>query len=175
MIADITIHVESAERALERIDHSVTVLIQFLKVVVQDLTGLGIWRSTGAAIPAGIITLRLLEYAMIREVWLRLDDGRRMPFLPCLPMATGLPGNALGRRLFLWRCSHGLTRFSPSRLLGTYFRWSYRNLPVWCERLNHRRLHILLRLGRSGQHEWLPLSKTTNGHKDARQEKPACV
>ena len=75
MIADITIHVESAERALERIDHSVTVLVEFLKVVVQDLTGLGIWRSTGAAIPAGIITLRLLEYAMIREVWLRLDDG----------------------------------------------------------------------------------------------------
>ena len=122
MIADITIHVESAERALERIDHSVTVLIQFLKVIVQDLPGLGVWRSTGSAIPAGIITLRVLEYSMVRKVWLRLDEGRRMPFLPCLPMATGLLGNALGRRLFLWRCSHGLARFSPSRLLGTYFR-----------------------------------------------------
>ena len=122
MIADITIHIESTEGALERIDHSVTVLVKFLKVVVQDLPSMGVWRSTGSSIPARVITLRVLEYSVIREVWLRLDNGRRMPFLPCLPMVAGLLGNALGSRLPLWRCSHGLARFSPSRLLGTYFR-----------------------------------------------------
>jgi len=120
-VAYITIHVESAEGALERIDHSVMVLVEFLKVVVQDLTRLGVGRSTCSAIPAGVIALRLLEYAMIREVRLRLDDGRRMPFLPCLPMATDLPGSPIGRCLRLRRCGHGLTRFSHSRLRSPYF------------------------------------------------------
>jgi hypothetical protein len=75
IVADITIHVEPAEGTLERIDHSVMVLIEFLKVIVQDLVGLGVWRSTCSAVPAGIITLRLLKYSVIREVWLWLDDG----------------------------------------------------------------------------------------------------
>ena len=99
MVADITIHVESAEGALERIDHSIMVLVEFLKVVVQDLTYLGVWHSTCSVIPAGVVALRLLEYSMIREVWFRLDDGRWTPFLPCLPVATNLPGSPIGRRL----------------------------------------------------------------------------
>ncbi|HEY6260015.1 MAG TPA: hypothetical protein VIW47_00365 [Nitrospiraceae bacterium] len=42
MVTDITIHVESAKGTLERIDHSVTILVKFLKVVVLDLTCVGI-------------------------------------------------------------------------------------------------------------------------------------
>jgi hypothetical protein len=76
IVADITIHVEPAKGALERIDQSVMVLVEFLKVIVQDLTGLGVWRSTCSTGPAGIITLRLLEYSKIREVRLRLNDSR---------------------------------------------------------------------------------------------------
>jgi len=75
IVADITIHVEPAKGALERIDQSVMVLVEFLKVIVQDLTGLGVWRSTCSAVPTGIITLRLLEHSMIREVWFRLHDS----------------------------------------------------------------------------------------------------
>ena len=68
MVAYITIHVEAAESTLEWIDHSVMVLVEFLKVVVQDLTRLGVGRSTCLAIPAGVVALRLLEYSIIREV-----------------------------------------------------------------------------------------------------------
>ena len=68
IVADITIHVEPAEGSLERINHSVMVLVELLKVVVQDFTGLRIWRSTSPAIPAGVIPLRMLEHSMIREV-----------------------------------------------------------------------------------------------------------
>jgi len=121
MVAYITIHVEPAEGTLERIDHSVMVLVEFLKVVVQDLTRPGVRRSPCSAIPAGVVALRLLEYSIIREVRLRLDDGRRTPFLPRLLMAADLPGSPIGRRLPLRRCGHGPARFSPSRLLGTYF------------------------------------------------------
>src|SRR6185295_18297444 len=71
MVTDITIHVESAEGTLEQIDHSVTVLVELLKVVVEDLTCLGIWRSTSSAITAGVIPLRLLEHSMVRKVWFR--------------------------------------------------------------------------------------------------------
>lgn len=72
------------------------VLIEFLKVIVQDLVGLGVWRSTCSAVPAGIITLRLLEYSMVREIWLRLDDGWWRPFYHRLLMETDLPGNSFG-------------------------------------------------------------------------------
>jgi hypothetical protein len=65
MVTNITIHVESAEGTLERIDHSVTVLVELLKVVVEDLTCLGIWRSTSSAITAGVVPLRLLEHSMV--------------------------------------------------------------------------------------------------------------
>jgi hypothetical protein len=65
MVAYITIHVESAESTLERIDHSVMVLVEFLKVVVQDLARLGVGRSTCLAIPARVVALRLLEYSII--------------------------------------------------------------------------------------------------------------
>jgi hypothetical protein len=108
MVTDVTIHVESTEGTLEWIDHAVTVLVEFLKVVVQDLTGLGVWRSTSSAIPAGVISLRLLQDSMVREVWFRLDDNRWTPFPPCLPMATDLPGDPIGRRLALYHYSHRL-------------------------------------------------------------------
>jgi hypothetical protein len=108
MVTDVTIHVESAEGTLERIDHAVTVLVEFLKVVVQNLTCLGVWRSTSSAIPAGVISLRLFQYSMVREVWFRLDDNRWTPFYPCFPMATDLPGSPIGRRLALYYCSHRL-------------------------------------------------------------------
>jgi hypothetical protein len=101
IVADITIHVEPAKGSLERIDHSVMVLVEFLKVIVQDLTGLGIWRSACSAVPAGIITLRLLEYSMIREVRLRLDDGWGRPFYHRLLVESDLPGNLLGGFLSL--------------------------------------------------------------------------
>jgi hypothetical protein len=121
MVTDITIHVESAEGTLERIDHSVTVLVELLKVVVEDLTCLGIWRSTSSAITAGVIPLRLLEHSMVREVWFRLDDNRWTPFYSCFPMATDLSGSPIGSRLTLCDYSHRLARFSPGRLLGTCF------------------------------------------------------
>jgi hypothetical protein len=65
MVTDITIHVKSAEGTLKRIDHSVTVLVELLKVVVEDLTSLGIWRSTSSAITAGVVPLRMLEHSMV--------------------------------------------------------------------------------------------------------------
>jgi hypothetical protein len=108
MVTDVTIHVESTEGTLERIDHAVTVLVEFLKVVVQNLTCLGVWRSTSSAIPAGVISLRLLQYSMVREVWFRLDDNRWAPFYPCFPMATDPPGSPIGRRLALYYCSYRL-------------------------------------------------------------------
>jgi hypothetical protein len=74
IVADIPIHIEAAERALERINHSIMVLVEFLKVIVQDLTSLGVRSSTCSTVSAGVIALRLLEYSMIREVWLGLDD-----------------------------------------------------------------------------------------------------
>jgi hypothetical protein len=121
MVTDVTIHVESAEGTLERIDHAVTVLVEFLKVVVQNLTCLGVWRSTSSAIPAGVISLRLLQYSMVREVWFRLDDNRWTPFYSCFLMATDLSGTTMGRRLTLCDYSRRLARFSPSRLLGICF------------------------------------------------------
>jgi hypothetical protein len=102
IVADITIHVEPAKGALERIDQSVMVLVEFLKVIVQDLVSLGIWRPTGSALPARVIPLRLLEYSMVREVRLRLDDGWGRPFCHRLLMETALPGNSL--RGFLSLC-----------------------------------------------------------------------
>ena len=121
MVTDITIHVESAEGTLERIDHSVTVLVKFLEVVVQDLTCLGIWCPTSSTIPTGVIPLRLLEYSMIREIRLWLNDNWRTPFYPCLPMARDLPVSPVGRGLTLWYYRRGLARFGSKRLLGTYF------------------------------------------------------
>ena len=76
MIAHITIHVETAEGPFERIDHAVMIFIQFLEMLLLKLTGLGIWRSPCLAIPAGVITLRLLKHAMIGEIWLRLNNNR---------------------------------------------------------------------------------------------------
>jgi len=76
IVADISIHIEPAKGALERIDQSVMVLVEFLKVIVQDLVSLGIWRPTGSALPARVIPLPLLEYSMVREVRLRFDDGK---------------------------------------------------------------------------------------------------
>jgi hypothetical protein len=65
VVTHITIHIEPAEGTLERIDHSITVLVELLKVVVEDLTSLGIWRSTSSAITAGVVPLRMLEHSMV--------------------------------------------------------------------------------------------------------------
>jgi len=65
VVTHITIHVEPAEGTLERIDHSVTVLVELLKVVVEDLSSLGIWRSTSPTITAGVVPLRMLEHSMV--------------------------------------------------------------------------------------------------------------
>jgi hypothetical protein len=96
IVADISIHIEPSEGALERINHAVMVLVEFLKVVVDDFASLRVWRSTCSAVYAGVVALRLLENSVVREVWLRLDDGRCKPFLRDLPMAIDLPGNAFG-------------------------------------------------------------------------------
>jgi hypothetical protein len=101
IVADITIHIEPAKGALERIDQSVMVLVEFLKVIVQDLVSLGIWRPTGSALPARVIPLPLLEYSMVREVRLRLDDGWGRPFYHSLLMEIDLPGNLFGGFLSL--------------------------------------------------------------------------
>lgn len=76
VVAHITIHVEAAEGTLERVDHAIMIFVEFLKVLMLKLTGLGIWRSPCLAIPTGVITLRLLEHAMVREIRLRLNDRR---------------------------------------------------------------------------------------------------
>src|SRR4029078_3086892 len=115
MVTDIPIHVKSAEGTLERIDHSVTVLVELLKVVVEDLTCLGIWRSTSSAITAGVIPLRLLEHSMVREVWFRLGDNRWTPFYSCFPMATDLSRGPVGRRLTPCDYSHSLCVLSATR------------------------------------------------------------
>jgi hypothetical protein len=99
IVADITIHVEPAKGTLEGIDHAVMVLVEFLKVIIQNLIGLGVWRSPCPAVSAGVITLRLFQYSMIREVRLRLDDGWRRPFYHRflrLLAETDLPGTSLG-------------------------------------------------------------------------------
>lgn len=57
-VADISIHVEATQGPLNRIDHSVMILVEFLKVVVLQLTRLGIWRSPCSAIPAWVVAPR---------------------------------------------------------------------------------------------------------------------
>ena len=37
-VAHVTIHVEAAEGPLERIDHAVIILVEFLKMIVLELT-----------------------------------------------------------------------------------------------------------------------------------------
>jgi hypothetical protein len=145
IVADIAIHVEPSEGTFERIDHPVMVLVEFLKVIMEDFTRLRVWRSTCSAVYAGVVALWLLENSVIREVRLRLDDGRCKPLLRNLPMAMDLPGNGFG-----WY-----------RLLAIHCGNSCRNLPIWRMGLNYRGLGILLRRDRSSQHRWLQLAETT--------------
>lgn len=88
VVAHITIHVETSERTFERINHAIMIFVEFLKVLMLKLTGLGIGRAPGLAIPAGVIPLRLLEHAMIGEIRLRLNDRRWAPLFPSLPMRS---------------------------------------------------------------------------------------
>jgi hypothetical protein len=104
IVADITIHVDPAKGALERIDQSIMVLVQFLKVIVQDLIGLGIWRPTSSALSARVIPLRLFEYSMVREVRLWLYDDWGRPFYHRPLMEADLPVDSLG--WFLTLCHH---------------------------------------------------------------------
>ncbi|MDO8356458.1 MAG: hypothetical protein Q7U76_08730 [Nitrospirota bacterium] len=114
VVAHITIHVEAAEGTLERIDHAVMIFIEFLEMLLLKLTNLGIWRSPCLAIPAGVITLRLLEHAMIGEIRLRLNDSWGAPLFPGLPMARDLPMSSIYRR-FLKPCGQSSIRLRLGR------------------------------------------------------------
>ena len=95
MVAHITIHIEAAEGTFERIDHAVMIFIEFLEMLLLELSGLGIWRAPCLAIPTGVIALWLLEHSMIGKIRLRLNDSRWAPLFPCLPMARGLPMSSI--------------------------------------------------------------------------------
>ena len=149
MVAYITIHVEAAEGTLKRIDHTVMIFVQFLKVLMLELTGLGIWRSPCLAISAGVITLRLLEHAMIGKIRLRLNDRRWAPLFLCLSMASGLPMSSIYRRS-LRPCGQSPTRLRLGRWFSARLGCHRRSLAIQPKGLNGRRLSPLLRVGRSG-------------------------
>lgn len=78
----IPIHIEPTQHPFKGIDHSVTIFIQFLEVIVQQVADLRIRRpNAGTMALTRIIPLRLAEHAKIREVRLGLKRRAHRRFL----------------------------------------------------------------------------------------------
>jgi hypothetical protein len=75
-------NVEPAYRALEWIDHSVVVLVEFLELVVQQSCGLRDNHPSRSTIPPVIIPSRLFQHSQMgnirRDQRLWLNDGHRL-------------------------------------------------------------------------------------------------
>jgi hypothetical protein len=118
VISEIAIKIEPAQGPLKRIDRAVSILIEFLEMLMKQHTGIRVWNPSLAMLVMGCIPLRLLEHAMKGHVRLRGERGLRPERFGCSRTAMRSAG-----RLFLCR-PHG---FSDRRVLPSslFFRNPY--------------------------------------------------
>ena len=76
----VSIEICSACRPLNGVDRAVMILIEFLKMVVQNIAYLRVQTSPLAMAPTWIIPLRAFQYAMVGEIGFR-SDRRLWPLL----------------------------------------------------------------------------------------------
>ncbi len=78
-IMKIAIHIEPAERPFNWVDRPILVAIEFLEMVVGQFRIVRVWNSCTKMIPARIVALGALQYAMVHKIGSRLHDGFRHP------------------------------------------------------------------------------------------------
>jgi hypothetical protein len=98
VISEIAIKIEPAQGPLKRIDRAVSILVEFLEMLMEQRAGVRVWNPSFAMLIMRGIPLRLLKHAMIGHVRLWGERGLRPERFSCSRAAM----RAAGRR-FLCR------------------------------------------------------------------------
>ena len=88
-VVQISVHIQPTECSLERIEDTIVILIQLLKVIMEEFAGLRVVRGSLVALQTRIIPLRMFQDSMVRQVWFG-QNGRQWPYNESLwAMAIG--------------------------------------------------------------------------------------
>ena len=94
---EIAIHIEPAERAFNRIDLPILVVIELLEMVEGQFRIVRIWNTcTNVMIPARIVPLGAFQHAVVHEIGSRLHDGFRRDLFADFYLTAALTACRLG-------------------------------------------------------------------------------
>jgi len=102
---EIAIHIEPAERPFNWVDRPILVAIELLEMVVSEVRGLRIPHAGRAVVESRIVTLSVLDHAVVHEICPRLHDGFWRDLFADFYLTVALTACRLG----LCRCLLGLS------------------------------------------------------------------
>jgi hypothetical protein len=114
-VTQISIHIQPAERSLERVKYSIVIFVQFLKMIMKEIACPWIVSTTFVSLKTRVIPLRVLQHSMVRQVGLWLGRHYRLS-------ATALLSTALRQDGMLRFGTLHLCRLVPIYSLGPRFR-----------------------------------------------------